>query len=704
MLSSNHVSSHAAGAVVLHQRQVQHSLAAEYQPQQIASYCVPDMLELQQDAMPKLVLPQTQQAVQLDHAVQLTLADESRAVQSLSSHTQQLMPHSPAPDSLVPPATCQPSTDILPETDYSSQAVASIMAGLKHGQRRVVVRMPPGTPVIRTAAAAAVAAAAKQKVLVLLSGADRMDAMQSALIEAGPSIRVAVAPGRDARVVLVDLAQFIAGPRMPLSMKYQGFKLAIVLEPVCTNPFLGPEPVQPAASTAAAASRGSAMPFMNEEQAAQGILHDLGFLDSAPGRNLLTVSGSFWKTLAGVPCSSHQHLAAEMTAKQAMEEGWLSPVRSVVMHTGVRLPWSGATVMPGSMQCQHLVSPTSTDIVLLTGGRDIIKDHNVGNTVASSSSSNVGNMLSTQLRNNMVADAYAQYAQWTKALVYAVDPVHARDLAIALNQRGISALTLHGDQSAGDKTAVLDAFTHGNDKVLVTTIALHDVHHLPCISCVIMAAPTLNKTTYSQWLLPGMLPHADKQQCVVVDMIDEWEGQQGSSGLASVSSGPHSATDATTVITCTDVLRCSMEMVQVAQPFTYAASTTTVSGSGNSVSAAAGALQAVPAENAAGQVSERTGKANPSRARKTLPMPDDDVCVGDLVWHAVQDGSWALALSNPVSLANPKKARILWLRRAKTGYIPELESKGTLQPLSPSSRAMKLQKARVSSPLWKLDT
>lgn len=212
---------------------------------------------------------------------------------------------------------------------------------------------------------------------------------------------------------------------------------------------------------------------------------------------------------------------------------------------------------------------------------------------------------------------------------------------------------------------------------------------------------------YTARLAPGLLAAPGKRRCLVVDVLDEWalnpethlsQGLQAAAAALSSSTGsdrdggtfersnageaagPGGGAVQLQPLRCADVLPGMVEQLgglqdALSQLRGTRQEASPCAASGRTSAAAAGSDQ---------------GGASGGGARPAAPL----TCTGQLAWTLLDNGTWAIPLQLE---SRSRRARVLWLRpNGRGGYVPELEEGTLVKPLTPTGRAIKLQRARVS--------
>ena len=123
-------------------------------------------------------------------------------------------------------------------------------------------------------------------------------------------------------------------------------------------------------------------------------------------------------------------------------------------------------------------------------------------------------------RNALVARAIQELARDRRTLAFCVTVKHARNLASALNDIGVSAAVIHGESPPDVRASLLRRFRSGELQALTNVGVLTEGFDDPGVSCVAMARPTRSEALYTQCVGRGTRLHPGKTDCLVLDFVD----------------------------------------------------------------------------------------------------------------------------------------------------------------------------------------
>ena len=140
--------------------------------------------------------------------------------------------------------------------------------------------------------------------------------------------------------------------------------------------------------------------------------------------------------------------------------------------------------------------------------------------------------VNTPYRNSLVVKGWLDNAKDRQTVAFTVDIQHAKDLATAFQERGVTALAVWGDDP--DRADKLTAHRAGHIKVLCNCAVLTEGYDDWRIACVLMAKPTKSQLLFVQMCGRGLrIPEGIdnlldakarglvvKEDCVLLDVVD----------------------------------------------------------------------------------------------------------------------------------------------------------------------------------------
>ena len=216
----------------------------------------------------------------------------------------------------------------------------------------------------------------------------------------------------------------------------------------------------------------------------QKVIEELGFFQDNPYKLLVGVTATP-KRSDGIGLKVvFQKIAFECSINTMIKSGYLSPLIGKQVFTKIEL--SSVGVSQG----------------------DFIQ-------------SELANLVNTSARNNLVVEKYLEYASdRKKTLVFCVNVQHAKDLALAFKNQGISAESVYGAMPKDKRAAVLQNFSNGEYKVITNCQLLTEGFDAPEIDCVVLGRPTQSTALFTQMIGRGARTFPLKKNCFVLDFTD----------------------------------------------------------------------------------------------------------------------------------------------------------------------------------------
>ncbi|MBC7106262.1 MAG: restriction endonuclease subunit R, partial [Firmicutes bacterium] len=129
-------------------------------------------------------------------------------------------------------------------------------------------------------------------------------------------------------------------------------------------------------------------------------------------------------------------------------------------------------------------------------------------------------VLNTEDRNGLIARAYLDHTAGRRAVAFTAGVQHALDLAATFRAAGVTAEAVSGETPEEERRKLLSAFRAGDVRVLCNCNLLTEGWDEPSLDCILMARPTKSKALYLQMLGRGARPYPGKQDCLVIDFVD----------------------------------------------------------------------------------------------------------------------------------------------------------------------------------------
>lgn len=216
----------------------------------------------------------------------------------------------------------------------------------------------------------------------------------------------------------------------------------------------------------------------------ESLVRELGFFDEDPSKLLVGVTATP-KRGDGVGLGSiFQEIVFERSISTMIRAGYLSPLLGKQIHTKIDLNCIGVS---------H------------------------GDFVASE----LAKAVNTSGRNQLIIENYQTFAEdRKKALAFCVDVQHAKDLADAFNDSGISSKAVYGEMDKEERSKSLQDFKDGKYQVLTNCMLLTEGFDERAVDCVIMGRPTKSVSLFTQMVGRGTRTYPTKKDCLVLDFCD----------------------------------------------------------------------------------------------------------------------------------------------------------------------------------------
>ena len=165
----------------------------------------------------------------------------------------------------------------------------------------------------------------------------------------------------------------------------------------------------------------------------------------------------------------YEKLVYEYNVLEAMDDGWLVPIRGFASQTSTSLdgiPTRMGDFAPGALE----------------------------------------ERIDNNIRNDEIVSAWRDHAQDRQTLAFCQGVVHAHHVAATFRAAGIRAEALSGETGAYDRARALANFQSGELKVICNDALYTEGVDLPACGCVLMARPTKSWTRYMQSAGRGFRP------------------------------------------------------------------------------------------------------------------------------------------------------------------------------------------------------
>ena len=128
--------------------------------------------------------------------------------------------------------------------------------------------------------------------------------------------------------------------------------------------------------------------------------------------------------------------------------------------------------------------------------------------------------VSITSRHDLIVAAYLRHAKGRPCVAFCADVEHSQSLAAAFEAAGVRAAAVWGAMPRDDRRAALAGLSSGTIEVVTNCNVLTEGWDEPRVGCVLMARPTKSLLLYAQMLGRGTRTHPEKENLVVIDVVD----------------------------------------------------------------------------------------------------------------------------------------------------------------------------------------
>jgi superfamily II DNA or RNA helicase len=128
--------------------------------------------------------------------------------------------------------------------------------------------------------------------------------------------------------------------------------------------------------------------------------------------------------------------------------------------------------------------------------------------------------INTKERNRLVVENYLELAADRKALVFAADLNHAKDLAAVFKTHGVHAAWISGKTPLSLRRSILEKLRGGEVRVIVNCMVFTEGFDEPSLDAILVARPTRSLVLYCQMIGRGLRPYPGKKNCLFIDFVD----------------------------------------------------------------------------------------------------------------------------------------------------------------------------------------
>jgi ATP-dependent helicase IRC3 len=385
---------------------------------------------------------------------------------------------------------------------YQVASLEAIADAREKGTNRVLIKKPTGTGKTVTFAAMLKFprlaewlrsfTGAGAKMLVIAHREELLDQAAEKIQRANPGLMVSIEQGdrvanRYSDVVIASIQTLAARKfaRLKRLLQYHAFRLVIVDEAHhAAAPTYRTALVHLGFLPPAEASDQENVEATNFDDVAVMEQALKGWDDIAPKDRLLVgVTATPNRSDAiGLGCV-FQTIAYSYALKDAIDDGWLVPIKPWVIETDLSL-------------------------------------ENVRTSHGDFNQTDLAETVNTERRNELAVAAWREHAENLPTIAFTVDVAHAHALADAFRAKGYRARAVSGETPKDDRRAILRAYQDGQLDVITNCMVLTEGTDLPLTRCILHAKPTKSATLYEQMTGRGLRLFPGKPECIVIDIVD----------------------------------------------------------------------------------------------------------------------------------------------------------------------------------------
>jgi superfamily II DNA or RNA helicase len=131
----------------------------------------------------------------------------------------------------------------------------------------------------------------------------------------------------------------------------------------------------------------------------------------------------------------------------------------------------------------------------------------------------LGDALEDAGAGQVIARAYVEHAADRAGILFAPTVASAHQMAIDLDEAGITAETVWGAMPLEDRRLALKLFAAGEIQVLCNAMVLTEGYDAPHVSCAVIARATTSAPLYVQQVGRILRPHPGKTDALVLDVV-----------------------------------------------------------------------------------------------------------------------------------------------------------------------------------------
>lgn len=149
-------------------------------------------------------------------------------------------------------------------------------------------------------------------------------------------------------------------------------------------------------------------------------------------------------------------------------------------------------------------------------------------SIASNGDYSKDSLANASFSANIIGDNIQQYiklANGKRNVVFAINRKHALDIVNRYQNAGISAELLDGTLNTHKRKNIVERFSNGDIKVIVTVDVVSEGFDLPAIEVVSMLRPTASTSLYLQQVGRGLRPCREigKTHAIILDHVNNYQ-------------------------------------------------------------------------------------------------------------------------------------------------------------------------------------
>lgn len=146
--------------------------------------------------------------------------------------------------------------------------------------------------------------------------------------------------------------------------------------------------------------------------------------------------------------------------------------------------------------------------------------------------------LNLESRNNLILNICKESMSDRKTLIFCINVQHSVEINNLLNDNGLYSAHIDGSMKESERQAILSSFREGRVNYLCNCQLLTEGFDEPSIDGIILARPTTSKPLFIQMLGRGLRNFPGKNNCKVIDIVDNGRNMAGFNSLITFENYP----------------------------------------------------------------------------------------------------------------------------------------------------------------------